>query len=134
MTPGMGNIIRRHVSVRRRPHVSDGDHDEVPGDEPEAGPPVYRVSRILGPHRLGHSHNNLLLPSITHRYRYLGGGHSHSQHSLVKSWSLSLINVSISKRLFAVYKIKCIKTFLAVIESANNIADIEFSKFRRGLN
>ena len=35
---------------------------------------------------------------------------------------------------FAAYKIKCIKKFLAVIEFANNIADIEFSKFHRGLN
>ena len=73
----MGNIIRRHV--KRPADDRDGDRDEVPGGEAEVAPSLYRVSNILGPHALAHSHNNLLVPSL--RQRYLGAGHS--QHSLV---------------------------------------------------
>ena len=119
VTPGMGNIIRRHV--RRPAHVRDDDNELVPG---EGTPSMYRVSNILGPHALAHSHNNLLLPSL--RHRYLGAGHSQQLIVNLLSNEQGWIIISISKRLIAVYKIKCIKKFLAVIEFANNKADIEF--------
>ena len=74
----MGNIIRRHV--RRPADARDDDHELVPGEgEEEAAP-----SHILGPHALAHSHSNLLLPSL--RHRYLGAGHS--QQSLVNLLSI----------------------------------------------
>ena len=93
VTPGMGNIIRRHV--RRPADVRDDDHELVPGEGEEAAPSIYRVSHILGPHALAHSHSNLLLPSL--RHRYLGAGHSQpkqSQMSKAELWRIvSIQNV-----------------------------------------